>query len=166
MNVFKLLLLAAMAMLSSSSTAQNTMGSAIGEYSVYYIPVNRDSIDSIRKTRPVRSVDPIYFQEYNSSQSLKLKWNRRFKITNDSGITDLGLNTDNPTIYGRYTIKNDTLTLKYHHTIQHFNKLAEERRVKTKFKQKDRIAPVKRFARIEKDTFQIFPNGHWKRKPQ
>lgn len=144
-------------------SAQNNWFSAHGKYKACSVPINRDSIDSVRNLYPVRRVYPVFFIEFKPSQTLYLKWNGRFKITDNGPIPAIGLNTDHPTIYGRYSIKNDTLILKYRYTIQHFNKLAEKRRVKHKFKQKNRPAPIKRFARKKKNEFKISQYHYWKR---
>lgn len=65
-------------------------------------------------------------------EKLIIKRFGRFKIEGSGTVTDLGLNRDNPTIYGRYKLRDTTLTLKCRKSIQHFYKLAEKRRVKVK----------------------------------
>ncbi|GAB5416195.1 MAG: hypothetical protein Crog4KO_12210 [Crocinitomicaceae bacterium] len=65
-------------------------------------------------------------------ETLVIKRFGRFKIEGSNIITTYGLNTDNPTIYGRYKVKGDTLILKCRKSIQHFNKLAPKRSVKVK----------------------------------
>jgi len=67
-----------------------------------------------------------------SFRALFLKRFGRVKITNTMGINTLGLNTDNPTVYGRFKIVNDSLIIKTKYSIQHFNHLAPKRRVKKK----------------------------------
>jgi hypothetical protein len=79
----------------------------------------------------MRIVGPIVVRKY-SGETLVIKSLGRFKIEGSNIITAYGLNTDNPTVYGRYKVKSDTLILTYKKSIQHFNKLAPKRRVKTK----------------------------------
>ncbi|MCR9173709.1 MAG: hypothetical protein NXI10_14500 [bacterium] len=84
-----------------------------------------------REIPPVQIVGPIVVRRF-SDETLIIKSCGRFKIEGSNMITAYGLNTDNPTVYGRYKIVNDSIILTYKKSIQHFNKLAPKRRVKTK----------------------------------
>lgn len=72
-------------------------------------------------------------------QNLILKPFGRFKIPGAKVLTTLGLNTDTPTLYGTHKRVKDTLILRYKYSIQHFNKLAPKRRIKTKLSRTDRF---------------------------
>ena len=91
---------------------------------------------------------------------LFLKRFGRFKILGDQTITDLGLNTDNPTIYGRFRKRGDTVFLKYRKSIQHFNKLAPKRRVKVKMHTKYQYF-IREDGKLETDEFCFwYPTEH------
>lgn len=96
----------------------------------------RDTTSTIQDSLPTNGIPEIHrvFVVHNrwSRETLVIKWFGRFKIEGDGIITAYGLNTDNPTTYGRYRKKKDTLILTCRKSIQHFNSLAPKRRVKTK----------------------------------
>jgi len=79
----------------------------------------------------IRTIGPIVVREWRDEVLIIKRW-RRFKIEGSSVITAYGLNTDNPTIYGRYKSKGDSIILTFKKSIQHFNKLAPKQRVKVK----------------------------------
>lgn len=144
-----------------SVSAQNQKNRVCGEYSVCNVTPPAPKPDTIDTYGPVRIVQPIVLSEFRGAYTLKLKWNKRFTITNAGPITTYGLNTDHPIIHGTYKMKNDTLILIYRYNIQHFNKLAPKSRVKGKYKQRNRPQPVKRYARMESGQFKISKYRFW-----
>jgi len=91
------------------------------------------------------------------SHSLFIKRFGRFEIKGPGTITDDGLNTDNPTIYGRYKKRGDTLILTYKKSIQHFNKSAPKRRVKVKWD------TVQRYLVLEDGKLETEISCYWYR---
>ena len=163
MKAHQLLLFFIFFPLCGNVSAQNKRGSVCGNYSVLHViqPIQTpDTLESIGW--PVR-VYPVVFIEFDGSHTLKLKMNRRFKLTSFRAIKDYGLNKDNPTIYGTYKVKNDTLILEYHYMIQHFNNLAPKSREKTHFNNGKKSHPERRFARMENGDFKISSYGFWQR---
>ena len=108
-----------------------------------------DSIPILRIT----SIELNGFQ----SHTLILKRFKRFKIIDKSVITYLGLNSDNPTIYGKFKIVGDSVIIKTKYSIQHFNKHAPKRRLKTK------LAKTYKFMIINENQLEISPNYSWKK---
>lgn len=106
-----------------------------GIYSFNCIPTEpevirlNDSVPSIGPT--IVRVDPNVLVAGWYDRTLEIKSFGRFKINGSKWITAYGLNTDNPTIYGRFRVTGDTLILECKKSIQHFNKLAPKQRVKT-----------------------------------
>jgi hypothetical protein len=95
-------------------------------------PVPTDSLPTRRL--PIINIVSIVHYEWRD-QTLVIRRFGQFKIKGSNIITAYGLNSDNPTIYGRYKKKGDTLILKCRKSIQHFNKLASNRREKVKMTQ-------------------------------
>lgn len=93
-------------------------------------------------------------------QTLVIRRFGRFKIKGSNVITAYGLNSDNPTIYGRYKKKGDTLILKCRKSIQHFNKLAPNRRVKVKMTQ------VYTYVILEDGRLQTAECCFWKKEEE
>ncbi len=92
--------------------------------------VIEDSLPSIGL--PIVRINPAIIRAEWRDEKLVIKPFRRFKIEGSGLITTYGLNTDNPTIYGRYKKKGGTLILRCKKSIQHFNKMAPKQRVKVK----------------------------------
>lgn len=98
-----------------------------GEYGVQF-----SKVQQIEKPKNPLQLEKIIFNEFQS-KSLVLKPLNRVIIVDYSPINDLGLNIENPTIYGKFKIIEDTLVIKSKYSIQHFYKSAPKRRVKQKF---------------------------------
>jgi len=130
-----------------------------GEYE-YHCPPPDFVSDTI--TDPVREGGPVTVQglviNEMSGKKLILKPCGLFEIPGDRIITTYGLNTDNPTIYGKYKRSEDTLILRYKHSIQHFNKLAPKRRVKTK------LNKVQRLIVQDDGKLESSENCYWEKK--
>ncbi len=107
-------------------------------------------------TNIIRSVTVIDIQW--QGETLVIKRFGRFKIEGSNIITAYGLNTDNPSIYGRYKMKGDTLILKCRKSIQHFNKLAPKRRVKVK------MDHVYKFTIDENGNLKTSEHCYWYRR--
>lgn len=117
--------------LTSFQTFAQTKG--VYRYTCAYPKPVRTLQDSLPSTGlPILKIEtPIVLNAWND-ETLEIKSFRRFKINGSHIITTYGLNSDNPTVYGRYKVKEDTLVLTCKKSIQHFNKLAPKRRVKQK----------------------------------
>lgn len=109
------------------SQAQINRGDLYGAYNVTYKEANQ-----IDKPKNPLQIERIIFNEFQS-KCLVLRPFQRVIIVDNSPINDLGLNIENPTIYGKFKIIEDTLVIKSKYSIQHFYKSAPKRRIKQKF---------------------------------
>lgn len=105
----------------------------LGEYESTKVNGDFESTDTLWKQDKIPII-PIKLIEIDPfmSKTLILKWPNRFKILDFSPIPDIGFNLDNPTVYGKFKLKDDSLILRTKYSIQHFNKLAPKSRVKIK----------------------------------
>ena len=103
---------------------------------------------------PILRMKVIELNEFQA-KTLIMKRFKRIKIIDKSPITCLGLNIDNPTVYGKFIIVGDSIIIRAKYSIQHFNKLAPKRRVKTK------LAKTFKFKIINENQLEISPNYSW-----
>lgn len=129
----------------------------MGTYECRKDPDNVASLDTVgfqQDSIPILSVQMVELNHF-PAKVLILKRNHRMEMSDKSGITDIGLNLDNPTIYGRFHLEGDTIEIEAKYSIQHFNSLAPKRRVKRK------LDTVYRFAVLPDGRLQVSPNYAW-----
>lgn len=157
MNYRRLLIIPLMVLAHHSIYGQVERNSLIGEY------------EARRTTRTVTSTDTVAIQDDSipiirltavevnnfTSRILILKRCKKIRIIDPSPITDWGLNTDNPIIFGTFKIVGDSIIIKAKYSIQHFNKLSPKRRVKTK------LEKTYTFAIISQNEIMISTNYSW-----
>jgi len=112
-------------------------------------------VDSIK----LEQLNVIVFQPFKYEQILILKRFNRFKIIDKSGITCIGLNIDNPTIYGNYKRSTEFVILKYKKSKQHFAKYKDMPKTEVK-----KLNTEFTFKRINPDTLEINSDFSWTKK--
>ena len=143
--------------LTNSSYGQIGRKSLIGEYSCVNVTKGLAPIDTIEIQVNVnleKQLATIVFSEFYN-KILIMKRCHRVKIIDKSPINDLGLNVDHPTIYGKFKIVGDSIFIHAKYSIQHFNKLAPKRRVKTK------VDKTYKFKIINENQLKVSPNYLW-----
>ncbi len=112
------LLLLAFLFFGNTEFSQMKKWEGRGFYSIAQLPKTEDSTS--KEDNEILSISAIQIPPFRYGQVLELKRWGRFEIIDYSPIPDIGLNTDNPTIYGRYHRKGDSLFLRCEKSIQHF----------------------------------------------
>lgn len=152
-----LILLVILILVHEVSYGQVNRKSLLGNYECIKTTDNKSSIDTVgwqNDTIPILKINIVEVSNF-SSKTLILKRNNRVIIMDNSPITDIGINIDNPTIYGKYKIKGDSIIIRAKYSIQHFNALAPNKRVKLK------LDTVYRFKVMDDGQLQISPNFSW-----
>ena len=153
----KILISAFCLILIQSAIGQIGRRSLIGEYCCVKVTKEFPSIDTMKihvNVNQEQQLTTIMYSEFYN-KILKLKWFHRVKIIDKSGITCLGLNIDNPTVYGKFKIVGDSIFIHAKYSIQHFNKLAPKKRVKTK------MDKTYVFEIINEHQLMVSPNYSW-----
>lgn len=149
-----LLVIALMTVVHHSIYGQVEKLCLIGEYELQKTTdavASTDTVGMQDDSIPILNITVIELQ----AQTLILKRFKRIKIIDKSPITTLGLNIDNPTVYGKFKIVGDSIIIQAKYSIQHFNKLAPRRRVKTK------LVRTFKFKIINENELEISPNYSW-----
>lgn len=134
----------------------------VGTYVIKNVSQPPSELDTVRQFEPPPGIDlHIKVQvanNFSNVEYLKMRRFKHFKIKGSTCTLDYGLNTDYPSYYGKYEISGDTLIMRCDHYIQHFNKSADKRRVKTPYK------AVFRWIIQEDGTLKVYEWEYWTKK--
>lgn len=158
-NCMKRILMLLVLILHLSVFGQFQRKILLGDYVIIQTKLRTTFFDSSsisKKKDPILKIEPIVIN-YFPGGTLFLKRYKRFMILNETPITCLGLNTDNATVFGKYKVKGDTIIFLCKYSIQHFNQLAQKRRVKIK------MDTIYKYKIQENRELQIDSNFVWRK---
>lgn len=150
-----------MIVVQEGAFGQITKASLRGKYECIMVTDNASTIDTVgwqNDTLPIYRINKVELN-YFPLRTLILTRCNRVKIIDNSPIMDIGLNVDNPTIYGRFTLEGDTIVIRAKYSIQHFNSLTPKGRVKCK------VDMVYRFKILSNGQLQVNPHYSWTKIP-
>lgn len=131
----KLLIIAILLLVIHTASGQVGRRSLVGIYESQFTKEHIDSFDSVPKEVDSLQIVTLKAIEINEFQlhTLFVKRFKRVEIVDNSPIPDIGLNDDNPTLYGKFKIIGDSLNIRLNYSIQHFNVPFLNKRIKVKF---------------------------------